>query len=160
MTEPTIVELPDRAYVSLPGTVTMRTIAEIADRLPEVFGWLGARGIEPAGAPFFRYNVIDMVADLELEVGVPVEVPVEVSGELIAGTLPGGRYVTVTHHGHPDGLHDATAALLDWAAERGLVWDRSGNSWGCRLEVYLTDPAIQPDMSKWETELQFRLTDQ
>ena len=160
MTEPTIVELPDRPYVSLPGTVTMQTIGKIADRLPEVFGWLGARGIEPAGAPFFRYNVIDMAADLELEVGVPVGAPVEVSGELIAGTLPGGRYVTVTHHGHPDGLHDATAALLGWAADQGLVWDRSGNRWGCRLEVYLTDPASQPDMSKWETELQFRLTDQ
>jgi hypothetical protein len=33
----------------------MRTIPEIADRLPEAFDWPAARGIEPAGAPFLRY---------------------------------------------------------------------------------------------------------
>lgn len=31
--------------------------------------------------------------------------------------------------------------------------------WGCRLEVYKTDPAEQPDTGKWETELLFRLAD-
>src|SRR5690349_5913419 len=133
---PTIVELPDRPYVGLAGTVTMATIASIADRLPEVFGWLGARGIEPAGAPFFRYNVIDMEADLELEVGFPVATPAESDGEMIAGVLPGGRYATVTHVGHPQGLYQATSALLEWAHGEGLRWDRDGERWGCRLEVY------------------------
>jgi hypothetical protein len=101
---PTIVELPDRPYVGLAGTVTMSTIGRIADKLPSVFAWLGARGIEPAGAPFFKYNVIDMDADLELEVGVSVAHVVESDGEIMAGVLPGGRYATVTHVGHPDGF--------------------------------------------------------
>jgi effector-binding domain-containing protein len=157
---PTVVELPDRPYVGLAGTVTMSTIGRIADKLPSVFAWLGARGIEPAGAPFFKYNVIDMDADLELEAGVPVAHAVESDGEIIAGVLPGGRYATVTHVGHPDGLYGATSALLRWAESEGLRWDRDGQRWGCRLEVYRTDPAIQPDMDKWETDLQFRLADQ
>src|SRR5947207_14176017 len=117
---PSIVELPDRPYVSLAGTVTMSTIASIADRLPEVFGWLGARGIEPAGAPFFKYNVIDMEAELELEVGVPVAHAVKSDGEMITGVLPGGRYATVTHVGHPNGLYRATSALLGGAEGAGL----------------------------------------
>jgi len=29
----------------------------------------------------------------------------------------------------------------------------------CRLEIYLTDPSVEPDMSKWETQLAFRLAD-
>ena len=28
-----------------------------------------------------------------------------------------------------------------------------------RLEIYKTDPAEEPDMSKWETELAFKLAD-
>src|SRR5882672_5151858 len=107
---PTIVELPDRAYVGLPGTVTMSTVGRIATRYPEVFGWLRARGIEPAGAPFFRYNVIDMERELELKVGVPIASAVPGDGEIIAGVLPGGRYATVTHVGHPKGLYGPTDA--------------------------------------------------
>ncbi|MFC7479362.1 hypothetical protein ACFQX7_03825 [Luedemannella flava] len=55
----------------------MDTIAAAGDRLPEVFGWLGERGIAPADAPFFKYDVIDMAATLVIEVGVPVAEPVE-----------------------------------------------------------------------------------
>jgi hypothetical protein len=34
-----------------------------------------------------------------------------------------------------------------------------GERWGCRLEIYLTDPREQPDVSAWETQLAFRLAD-
>jgi hypothetical protein len=34
-----------------------------------------------------------------------------------------------------------------------------GERWGCRVEFYLTDPAEQPDLSKWQTQLAFRLAD-
>jgi hypothetical protein len=34
-----------------------------------------------------------------------------------------------------------------------------GERWGCRLENYLTDPRQEPDMSKWVTQLAFRLAD-
>ena len=57
----------------------------------------------------------------------------------------------------------ATKALLDWAAGQGLAWDMSpdagGERWGSRVEYYLTDPREEPDMSKWVTQLAFRLAD-
>ena len=34
-----------------------------------------------------------------------------------------------------------------------------GEVWGCRLEMLLTNPAEQPDMNLWETDLVFRLAD-
>jgi effector-binding domain-containing protein len=160
---PRIVERAEQPYVAVSGRVTMQTIGAIADRLPEVFGWLGARGIEPAGAPFLRYDLIDMERQLEVEAGVPVAATAAADGEVQAGVLPAGRYATVTHVGQFDGLVAATAALLDWAAEQGLAWDVTdtpeGQRWGCRLEVYETNPAEQPDPSKWETVLLFRLAD-
>jgi effector-binding domain-containing protein len=163
MSEPTIVERSAQPYVSITGLVTMQRIPEIADRLPEVFQWLAARGVEPAGAPFFKYNVIDMQRELEIEVGVPVTDMLEGDDVVRPGVLPAGRYASVTHVGHPQQLVDATAELLRWAAQQGLSWDVTrtdrGQRWGCRLELYKSDPAVEPDMNKWETELAFRLAD-
>jgi effector-binding domain-containing protein len=160
---PEIVERTAQPYVGVGQLVTMQTIAEIADRMPGLFDWLGSRGIEPADAPFFKYNVIDMERELEVEVGVPVAAPVPGDGEVESGVLPAGRYAKVTHVGHPDQLVDATAALLAWAAEQGLRFDvvqtDAGERWGCRLEVYNSDPAVEPDMNKWEIDLLFRLAD-
>jgi effector-binding domain-containing protein len=161
MTE--VVVRAAQPYVAVKGLVTMQTFPEIADRFPEVFGWLQRQGIEPAGPPFFKYNVIDMERELEVEAGIPVASTVDGSGAVFSGVLPAGRYVTVAHVGHPLHLVDVTAELLDWAAKQGLVWDRTdtdrGQRWGSRLEFYKTDPAVEPDMNKWEVELAFRLAD-
>ena len=63
----------------------------------------------------------------------------------------------------PSELMAATKALLDWAAGQGLTWDMSpgegGERWDSRLEIYQTDPGQEPDMSKWVTQLAFRLAD-
>ena len=69
---PKIVERVEQPYVAITAKVTMREIGPSAETLlPEVFGWLGQHGIAPAGAPFFKYNVIDMERQLEIEFGVP-----------------------------------------------------------------------------------------
>ncbi len=162
-TTPTVVTRAAQPYVGIRRRVTMRTMADVADAIPEIFGWLAGRGVEPAGAPFLRYHVIDMAGPMDVEAGVPVDAVPPVDGEVRAGALPAGRYVTVSAVGHPDRLVDVTADLLRWASEAGLVWDRQpgpdGERWGCRLECYPTDPAVEPDMNRWTTELAFRLAD-
>jgi effector-binding domain-containing protein len=158
---PELTQRPDVPYVGISAWVTMETVGSVADRIPEIFGWLGARGIAPAGPPFFRYHVIDMERQLLVEAGVPVASTVEDDGDIRSGILPAGRFAVMTHTGAPQTLVAATSALLDWADARELAWDVSqtnaGEKWGCRLEFYLTDPAEQPDTSKWQTELAFRL---
>jgi effector-binding domain-containing protein len=155
--EPRIVERPAQPYVGIRDNVSMQNISAFADRLPSVFAWLAAHAIPPAGAPFFKYNVIDMEHELEMEAGVPVSSEPEVDGDLVTGVLPAGRYATVSHVGHPAELVDVTGRLLRWAANQGLEFDVVDERWGCRIEVYNTDPATEPDMSKWETDLFFRL---
>ncbi|NUR87018.1 MAG: GyrI-like domain-containing protein [Nonomuraea sp.] len=159
---PQIVELPERPYIGVRETITMTTFGLVGDRIGEMIGWLAERGHAPAGAPFFRYLSIDMPEDrLVVEAGVPVAEPVAGGGDFHAGTLPAGRYVTASHHGHPDQLAGVIESLLKWAAEQGLTWDMTEKDgtehWGCRLELYQTDPRVEPDMNKWDTELQFRL---
>jgi len=160
---PRIVERAAQPYAAVRAVVTMRTIDTIAHRIPEVLGRLTALGIAPAGPPFLKYNLIDMERELEIEAGAPVAAPAPAQGDLLPGLLPGGRYATYTHLGSPDGLIGATALLLDWAEAAGLHWDTTptpaGTAWGCRLEIYGTDPRVQPDTTKWETELTFRLAE-
>jgi len=160
-TTPEITERAEQPYAAIRADVTMEQLPGLADRLGELFGWLAEHGVAPAGAPFFRYNVIDMAGLLNVEAGVPVLTAVDGDDRVIAGVLPAGRYGTALHIGPYDGLVGATESLLQWADSQGLEWDLStagdGEHWGCRLEIYLTDPRQQPDPAKWETQLAFRL---
>jgi effector-binding domain-containing protein len=157
---PTIETRTERGYVGIPVSVRMNELGSVVPPLMgQVFDWLTARGIVPAGPPFRRYVIVDMETKLELETGVPIATRVEGDREIRVGVLPAGRYATVVHTGHPDTLLTATRDLLQWAAERGVEWDSEGNTWGCRLEEYLSDPAEVPDMNEWQTRLAFRLRD-
>jgi effector-binding domain-containing protein len=160
---PEIVTRAEQPYMAISAQVTLAELPGLGARLGEVFAWLGAHGLQPAGAPFFRYNVIDMAGQLDMEAGVPVVATAAGDGHVMPGVLPAGHYVTTVHIGHPQGLARATGELLGWATGQGLKWDMSpgarGEHWGSRLEIYLTDPGQEPDMDKWETQLAFRLAD-
>ena len=103
-----------------------------------------------------------MARQLEIEAGVPVAGPVDGDGVVFSAGRT-GRYATPIHVGHPSGLDDATARLLEWASEQGLAFDMSerdgAEHWACRLEIYFTDSSQEPDMGKWETQLAFKLAD-
>jgi hypothetical protein len=83
--EPEVQERAAQSYAGIPVAVTMETFPAAADTgFPELFGWLAEHGVPPAGAPFIRYYVIDMDAELEIELAVPVDEPVRES----AGSVP------------------------------------------------------------------------
>jgi effector-binding domain-containing protein len=162
MAEPRIETRAEQPYVAIPATCTMATIgADLPPLIGEVFGWLVAREVTPAGDPFWKYDMVDMDRELEVEVGVPVAAPVTGDARVRAGVLPAGRYATVTHIGPYPGLGAATARLLEWARQQGLAWDMSpreggGERWGARLEIYLNAPDEVPE-DNLETVLAFRL---
>jgi effector-binding domain-containing protein len=162
ITSPKIVERGEQPYVAVKSVVSMKEIGSVAGQfLGEVFGWAAEHGVTPAGAPFFRYNVIDMERTLEIEFGVPTVNLVKGDDRVIAGMLPAGRYASLVHRGSYDQLRDANGALLDWIKEQGFKMDVSesaqGDRFGCRLEIYLTDPTVEKDPQNWETEVAIRL---
>lgn len=158
-----VVQQPEQPFVAVTRTLPMSRLAEAADEMPGLFAWLQRHDHVPDGPPFLRYLVVDMAADLVVQAGVPLREPVVGDGEVEAGVLPGGRYVTAVHVGPYDALADATAALLAWAEEHHLRFDThpsdAGEVWGGRLEWYETDPREHPDPSTWVTRLAFRLAD-
>ncbi|MDN5804764.1 MAG: GyrI-like domain-containing protein, partial [Microlunatus sp.] len=113
------------------------------------------------GPPFFKYNVINMPGPMTIEAGIPVPQMCEGDEAVMAGILPAGRYGTVRHVGHPDGLARVTGELLAWAADEGLEFDQwdtpAGHAWACRTEWYYSDPVEVPDLNDWEMELAVKL---
>lgn len=162
LSEAHVIERPAQPYVAIMAQVTMQTIGLVLPELhPRVYAWLGERGLPPAGAPFWKYNLVDMDRGLEVEVGVPLGAAVDGDDQVLASVLPPGRYASLRYTGHPDGLADATAALFKWADEQDLTWDvrpaPDGDRWAARVEIYETDPVVEPDLTKWTTQLAFRL---
>ena len=154
---PALEERDELHYVALARTVTMD---ELGDAIPAghmaVEAWFASRGIEPSGPPLIRYRVIDMERALHIELGWPVAQPVDAGPEWVTDSLPAGTYGVATYRNPDEGV-EGNGALIDWARDNGIEWDRwdtaDGDAFRSRVEFELYDPATQPDRTKWETEV-------
>ncbi|MBO0781752.1 MAG: GyrI-like domain-containing protein [Ktedonobacteraceae bacterium] len=161
ITEPKLEDRNEQHYVGIRTQVSMKEMGKVIPQLlGEVFAWLEKQGVAPAGAPFNRYHVINMESKMDIELGVPVASAVPGDERVRAGVLPAGRYASLVYTGVRNGIK-GNGALLDWGAEKGLVWDRyeaeGGDGFGARVEFFLTDPDDEPDQEKWETEVAIRV---
>ncbi len=101
-----------KPYLGLRKTVTMATFASAIDLgFPELFEWLETHGVETIEAPFVRYYVVDIAAELEIELGVPVHSEVKSDDRVQHAQLPAGEYVTMLHVGPYDGLYEPGGAF-------------------------------------------------
>ena len=164
ITEPKLEDRKELPYMGIRTQVPMEQMGSgLIPRLHgEVMAWLKQHGVEPAGAPLLRFHVINMPGKMDIELGWPVASVLPGNGRVSAGAIPAGRYASLIYTGIMNGIA-GNKALLDWGAEQGLVWDTyasdHGDGFGARYESYLTDPADEPDMAKWETEVAIRLAD-
>lgn len=161
--EPKLGDRTEQPYMGIRTQVPMRKLKDIIPQsIDEMFSWLGRQGVEPAGRPFIRYHVINMAGKMDVEVGVPVKGALSGDERISAGVLPAGRYASLIYSGVKNGI-EGNKALLDWATEQGIVWDRwddkNGDAFGSRVEFFLTGPDEDPDPANWETEVAIRLAD-
>jgi effector-binding domain-containing protein len=168
--EPKIEQRSEQPYFGIRTQVPMKEMKKAIPKcLEEVFAWLGMQGIAPAGAPFIRYHVINMADKMDIEIGVPVANILPETGlqndppmNIKAGTLPAGQYAALIYTGVKNGIK-ANAALLEWGAKQGLMWDRwdveNGDAFRSRYETFITDPKDEPDSAKWKTEVAIRLAE-
>lgn len=117
-----------------------------ARALPAVMAALARQGGHPVGPPFAKY--FGMPTDtVEVEVGFPVASAVTETDGVTRGTLPGGPVVRTLHVGPYDTLPETYDAVMTFMKEEGL--EPADAMW----EVYLSDPAAQPDPATWRTEV-------
>jgi effector-binding domain-containing protein len=164
LTLPEVFERAEQSYAFIPFTVRMDEMQKPAQEgFPLLLHTLDQQGITPAGAPFYNYRRINMAETLDVEAGIPVSREGQEAGPVKFGTLPAGRFVGLTWHGHPDKLEPVTGLLIGWTRQTQTPLDMEelsdGDHFACRLEIYETDPHVEPDMEKWVTHLAFKLKD-
>jgi effector-binding domain-containing protein len=134
LTLPSIIERAEQPYAAIKAQVGVRELGSTGPELHrELRRWLKAHAIEPAGPPFFKYNVIDMARGFEMEFGFPTARVVAADERVAAATLPPGRYATLVFRGPYEALRAANAALVDWGKEKGIAWDVTETPAGARF---------------------------
>ncbi len=140
-------------------TRQMQPTAVISTELPvaEIGPWLAsayhiladviaAHGTSPAGPPFARYHQL-APGRFAVEAGFPVVTAIEPDSGVRPSYLPGGPAAVTIHTGRYEEMTRAYAALASWISDHG--GEPEGDPW----EVYLSDPARQPDPATWRTEI-------
>lgn len=142
-----IVELGPQNALAVKDEVSHQ---EIPKRMGEIFGelmsFMQRNRIQAAGPPFVLYHSWSG-AKTVMEVGFPVASPVKGEGRVQPMTLPAGKVVTGVHNGPYDKLMVSYARMQKWMEAKGVK--PAGKMW----EVYMTDPAIEKDPTKYVTQL-------
>lgn len=128
--------------------------ADLAEAMGRMFQTVSAalsdQGVAAASAPFARYHAMGDVVDLEA--GVIVTDPIQPAGPVQPGELPAGPAAIAVHTGTYERLGATHAAMRRWL-EANPSQQPNGGPW----ELYITDPATEPDPNRWMTEVIYPL---
>ena len=118
----------------------------MGEAFPKAFAAVANAGVQPAGPPFTKYTFYSE-SSVECETGVPVAGPFAGIDDVVPGELGGCKAAVTMHVGPYDTIGATYGALQGWMADQGhkpsaIMW-----------EHYLSDPAAEPDSSKWQTEV-------
>jgi effector-binding domain-containing protein len=161
ITEPKLERRKKQHYVAIRMAVPIPFGKYLQPAWDEVSDWLQSKGIKPPGPAIIRYLTTDMSKKLDIDVGFTVDKAVKGDDRITVDFLPAGRYATLLYTGtyKGKGIFKATVALLEWAKENKIKWDTSKKKgvewWNGRSEFYFSDPAVDKDPKKYETELAF-----
>jgi effector-binding domain-containing protein len=106
----------------------------------EVYGFLGARGVDPHGPPFVIYHGAPSGDDpFDIEICAPVVRETEAPAGWQTQVLPAGLFATLLHVGPYDTIGAAYEAVAAWVDAHGMAFA------GPPREVYLSEPSTPPD---------------
>lgn len=151
----------EKPYAAFRREVTQQ---EIPKEIPPLIGilrnLLHKENIKTNGDCFFRYLSSTASGQIVIEVGFPIEKTDSKFENIEFGSFPAGKYLNVIHMGDYKNLNDAHMYLEKYSKSNNLTLDESttdvGVVWGCRAEIYLTDPDLTPIVD-WKTEVSFLL---
>jgi hypothetical protein len=158
---PQVEERFEIPYVAIRSVTPFRgMLAKRDGLLSEIGTWAAQSAIDVVGHGFLRLHVVDMQGDMDIEVGLVTRELTGFEGRVRSGVFPAGRYATLTYRGVGTA---ANRALLAWAQDQGSGLDYAevpaGDSFACRYEAYLTDPAVEPRKKQWSIKLAVKLAE-
>lgn len=129
-------------------------IQELSVKMGESFGALMAHiqstGESKSGQPLTIYHEYSEQDDkVTMECGIPMEVTSVGKEPVIISKVPGGKMLMVKFYGNYDNLGVAHGKFAEYMSSNGLV--AAGSPW----EWYITDPGLEPNPEKWETDIYY-----
>lgn len=135
-----LVEVPAQPVLSARRKMKPSELGRfLAEIVPRAFAKAAAEQLGP-GLPFARFFARG--AAFDVEAGVMTALRGRSEGELVAGELPAGKVARSWHVGPYETSPKSWDALRTASKAKGVGW-----------EIYVTDPADQPDSSQWRTQL-------
>lgn len=145
MTEVRITDHVEQRTAGIREQVPMGELRGFFSRaFSETMTALQAQGVRPMGPPFGKYYG-SPTSVVDVEAGFPVASAITPVGDVVAGTLPGGKVVEAMHVGPYDTMEQTYAEMARHFEESGLT--PGPVMW----ESYLSDPQTEPDPAGWRT---------
>ena len=103
---------------------------------------------EIEGMPF-SINYDTEEGQFEFDVAFRLKSEVVAPPGYISGIIPAGDMATISHFGTYENLAISYKILDKWIGDNG--YKQNGRS----FEFYITDPGMEPDSTKWETQIYY-----
>lgn len=137
-------------YLSVHDTSTM---SQISQKLGADYGLIQQAMVKQklnmAGYPFAFYFNKPEDEKIVMEPGLPVDKPGKDDGSVKAGSLKAGNAVVAHYFGAYHDIGKAHNAIDQWLLANNKT--ATGAPW----EVYITDPMVEKDSSKWQTDVYY-----
>jgi effector-binding domain-containing protein len=144
-----VEELPVQAmeYLGVRDTANVATIGmKLGMHYGAIMAAMGKQGLKQQGPVFARYFT-DSETNFDMEAAIPVDKAGKVDGNVKPGKLAAGKAVIAHYYGGYMGTpagHIAVKKYLE-ANNKKVI--------GAPYEMYVTDPAMEKDSTKWLTEI-------
>jgi effector-binding domain-containing protein len=154
MPDPPVLQLTEFKERAVLSVVDSCNWSDIGMKMEQMFGEIMAmqKGgkFQFAGAPLSMYYKWDEVNQFTVfENCVPVDKEVAGKGRVQYKVLPTMRALMGTHYGAYDKTMYLYIAMDEYIKDFGL--EEAGGP----IEEYVTDPMMEPDTSKWQTNIYF-----
>lgn len=151
--DPNIIDVDKMHFLGIREAFDMSDEAAIGQRMVMLWGKIGAymesKNIAPTGAPFSLYHMMnDSVWDASIAMPV-AETDATPDKGIDSGQTFEGKALFVKHMGDFMLLGNTHKEIQKYMEYKGLTTNGNG------YEVYMTDPANEPDTSKWVTQIYY-----
>ncbi|MBZ0202182.1 MAG: GyrI-like domain-containing protein [Ignavibacteria bacterium] len=149
--EYSIVEVESKKGISIRDNCTPQ---DLPKKYEELYGEIGKfmtkNGLKPNGYAFGMYHDFTP-EDVDLEAGIQLDGDFLLDGRIQLTETYGGKAAKAVFIGNYTGLGKAWEDFMMWIEDNGHK-----TKMPC-FELYITDPRVEKDSSKWITELYFPL---
>ncbi len=148
--EASVVELSAQYAITMRDTTDLQGIpTSLGMIFQTVMEYITSKKIETSGHPLAIWHAFDPATGyVEVEAGMPVTASAK-AGPNMKLIKMDGKAVTTTYFGDYKKMSLTYDALREWMNKNNVI--PTGAPW----DVYITDPMVEKDTAKWQTEIYF-----